>query len=107
MSYTHYTLTPTVAAAHIFELQGQAVWKTPQGGKLGTAYRKAAAWTLHPETFPYYASNGGKLNGLNNTAYFVMLQGYYPNDDGARVIAGSKGPGDTLGWLLAFGGGAR
>lgn len=104
MSYTHYTLTPTVAAAHIFELEGQAVWQTPQGAKLASAYRKAAAWTLHPETFPYYASNAGKLNGLNGTGYFVVLQGHYPNEDGARVISGRKLPMDALDWLLAFGG---
>lgn len=107
MSYTHYTLKPTVAAAHIFELQGQPVWQTPQGSKLGTAYRKAAEWTLHPETFPYYASNGGKLNGLNGSDYFVMLQGHYPNDNAARVISGSRPQQDPLDWLLGLGGGTR
>jgi len=107
MSYTHYTLTPTVAAAHVFELQGQPVWQTPQGSKLASAYRKAAAWTLHPETFPYYASNSGKLNGLNGTGYFVMLQGHYPSEDGAQAISAGKGQGDALDWLLGFGGGAR
>ena len=107
ISYTHYTLTPTVAAAHVFELQGQAVWQTPQGSKLASAYRKAAAWTLHPETFPYYASNGGKLNNVNNSGYFVMLQNHYPNDDGAQVIGASKPPADALGWLLGFGGGVK
>lgn len=104
LSYTHYTLMPTTAAARIFELQGQAVWQTPQGARLASAYRKAAAWTLHPETFPYYASNGGKLNGVNNDAYFLLLQRQYPNDDAARVIGGGKLGMDTFEWLLAFGG---
>jgi len=107
ISYTHYTLTPTVAAAHVFELQGKPVWETPQGGKLASAYSKAAAWTLHPETFPYYASNGGKLNNVNNSGYFVMLQEHYPNQDGAQVIDAGKPPADALGWLLAFGGGVK
>lgn len=107
MSYTHYTLTPTVAAAHVFELQGQPVWQTPQGAKLAAAYRRAAAWTLHPETFPYYASNGGKLNNLGATSYFLMLQGHYPNEDGAKIIGIDWPQSDAVGWLIGFGGGAK
>jgi hypothetical protein len=103
ISYTHYTLAPTTAAARIFDLQGRPVWQTPEGGKLGAAFRKAAAWTRHPESFPYYASNNGKLNGVNNDAYFLLLQRYYPNEDAANVIKGGKLGMDTLGWALIFG----
>lgn len=104
ISYTHYTLMPTTAAARIFELQGRAVWQTPQGARLAAAYRKAASWTLHPETFPYYASNGGKLNGVSNAAYFLLLQRQYPNDDAAQVIRAGRLSMDALEWQLLFGG---
>lgn len=102
LSYTHFTLLPTSAAARIFDIQGKGVWKTPEGDKLATAYRKAAAWTLHPETFPYFESNGGKLNGVRNAAYFVLLQQQYPNPDGADVIAGGKLGMNGLEWLFVF-----
>src|SRR5450830_2039647 len=102
LSYTHYTLLPTTAAAHIFYLQGQAVWHTPQGNKLAAAYRQAAAWTLYPETFPYYQSNGGHLNGVNNAAYFTLLQRQYPNADGGQVIANGKLWMNGLEWVVLF-----
>lgn len=102
LSYTHYTLLPTTAAARIFDMQGQAVWHSPQGNKLSAAYRKAAAWTLHPETFPYYQSNGGHLNGVNNAAYFTLLQRQFPNADGGQVIANGKLWMNGLEWVVLF-----
>lgn len=103
VSYTHYTLLPTTAAARIFELQGQSVWTSPESAKLAAAYQKAATWTLHPETFPYYESNGGNLIGVNNAAYFTLLQRHYPIADGNAVIAANKLGMDALEWVLLFG----
>ncbi|MFZ4876801.1 alginate lyase family protein [Janthinobacterium sp. Mn2066] len=102
LSYTHYTLLPTTAAARLFDLQGQAVWHTPQGNKLAAAYRAAAAWTLRPETFPYYQSNGGHLNGVYNAAYFTLLQRQFPNADGGQVIANGKLGMNALEWVAVF-----
>lgn len=102
LSYTHYTLLPSTAAAHIFYLQGQAVWHTPQGNKLAAAYRQAAAWTLRPETFPYFESNGGHLNGVNNAAYFTLLQRQFPNADGGQVISNGKLWMNGLEWVVLF-----
>ncbi len=102
ISYTHYTLLPTTATARIFELQGRPVWQTPQGSKLAQAYRQAAAWTRQPETFPYFGSNGGHLNGVRNAAYFALLQRQFPNEDGAQVIADGKLGMNGLEWLIVF-----
>ncbi|WP_082797968.1 alginate lyase family protein [Collimonas arenae] len=102
LSYTHYTLLPTTAAARIFEIAGRSVWQTPQGKKLAAAYQQAAAWTLHPENFPYYDSNGGHLNGVRNAAYFALLQRVFPNDDGALVIANGNIGMNGLEWLVLF-----
>lgn len=102
LSYTHYTLLPTTAAARIFEIAGRSVWQTPQGDKLAAAYRQAAAWTLHPENFPYYDSNGGHLNGVRNAAYFALLQREFPSDDGAQAIASGKLGMNGLEWLVLF-----
>jgi hypothetical protein len=102
LSYTHYTLMPTTAAARVFEMQGHGVWQTPQGQKLASAYRRAAAWTLHPDQFPYYERNAGALNGVRNAAYFALLQRIYPDDDGAQVLAqGSLGL-NALEWTTVF-----
>ena len=102
LSYTHYTLLPTTAAARIFEIAGGSVWQTPQGAKLAIAYKQAAAWTLHPENFPYYGSNGGHLNGVRNAAYFALLQRVFPNDDGAQAIASGSLGMNGLEWLVLF-----
>ncbi len=53
LAYTHYALYPTTIAAEILRNLGQDVYSTPQGALLCKAYGKAAAWTLHPETFPF------------------------------------------------------
>ena len=86
MAYTHYALLPASLSAKIFADQGQPVWKTPEGQLLKSAFDKAAAWTRHPETFPYYASNNGKLEAVRNAAYFALLQNYYPNKDAEAVL---------------------
>ncbi|WP_157786203.1 alginate lyase family protein [Dyella japonica] len=87
LSYTHYTLFPTTMAAEIFRNAGIDVYAGNAGHQLSLAYARAAQWTLHPETFPYYASNNGHLNGVRNAAYFRILQRRMPNDDGRAVIA--------------------
>lgn len=102
LSYTHYTLLPVTAAARVFDLQGQSVWQTREGRKLAAAYRQAAAWTLHPERFPFYERNGGRLNGVRNAAYFALLQRQYPNDDGAEVLASGALGMNALEWRLVF-----
>jgi hypothetical protein len=86
MAYTHYDLEPTAIAAEIFRNQGKDVYATPEGSLLGKAYKRAADWTLHPETFPYYAANDGKLIGVDNIDYFYILQQRFPNEDGALAI---------------------
>jgi len=86
IAYTHYTLYPTTIAAEIFRNAGKDVYSTPEGALLCKAYSRAASWTLHPETFPYYASNKGKLDGMHNVDYFYILQQRCPVGDGAAVL---------------------
>ena len=76
--YKRQFLLPASLAAKIFADQGQAVWQSGAGKLLGAAFDRAAAWTLHPETFPYYASNNGQLQGIRNLSYFALLRRYYP-----------------------------
>jgi len=78
------------------------VRQTPQGDKLASAYCQAAAWTLHPETFPYYHSKGCHLNGIRNGAYFALSQRIYPNDDGAQAIASGNNAMNGLEGTLIF-----
>lgn len=102
LSYTHYTLMPTTAAGRVFEMQGASVWQTPQGMKLASAYRRAALWTLHPEQFPYFESNAGKLNGVRNAAYFALLQRIYPDDSAKDLLEQGHLGMDGLEWLAIF-----
>ncbi len=86
IAYTHYTLYPTTIAAEIFRNMGKDVYSTPEGALLCKAYGRAAAWTLHPETFPYFDSNKGKLDGVHNVDYFYILQRRCSVPDGAAVL---------------------
>jgi len=87
IAYTHYTLLPTTLAAEIFRNAGIDVYAEASGRKLAAAYARAAAWTLHPETFPYYASNEGRLQGVRTAAYFQVLQHRVPCQDGGEVLS--------------------
>jgi hypothetical protein len=86
IAYTHYTLFPTTIAAEIFRNLGQDVYSGPEGNMLCEAYAKAAAWSLHPETFPYFSSNEGKLDGVHNIDYFYVLQNRCPTSDGFALL---------------------
>ncbi|MFZ6752277.1 hypothetical protein ACO0KY_02790 [Undibacterium sp. Dicai25W] len=64
-----------------------SVWQTPQGIKLGSAYRQAAEWIRGQETFSCcYHSNINHLNSTSSAAYFALLQRIYPNDDGEPAM---------------------
>jgi len=104
LSYTHYTLLPTTMAAEIFRNAGFNVYGGNAGHLLATAYARAAGWTLHPETFPYYASNGGHLNGVRNAAYFRILQQRIPNADGGAVLSQGNLGMDGYEIALLYGG---
>jgi hypothetical protein len=86
ISYTHYTLYPATLTAELFLRQGRNLYTTNAGKNLERAYQKAAEWTLHPERFPYYASNQGHLNGVHNIAYFSVLQTHFPKPDAAEAL---------------------
>jgi hypothetical protein len=86
IAYTHYTLAPTTFAAEVFRNLGQDVYSTPEGTLFCKAYEKAAAWSLHPETFPYFSSNNGKLDGVHNVDYFYVLQNRCPSTDGPAAL---------------------
>jgi hypothetical protein len=103
MSYTHFTLLPTALAAQVLERQGMSVWRSPGGEQLQRAFYKTAAWTRQPETFPFYADQGGRLNGVRNAAYFALLQRHYPNPDAAQLLEDPKLGMNDFQLLLLFG----
>ncbi|MFZ6713107.1 alginate lyase family protein [Undibacterium sp. TC9W] len=103
ISYTHYTLHPATITAEIFMQLGKNLYQTDAGKKLSLAYQRVAQWTRYPERFPYYASNQGKLNGINNTAYFLILQAHTMNDDAAEVIKQGKPGSNSMELVLLYG----
>jgi len=104
IAYTHYTLFPTTLAAEIFRNEGKDVYSTPEGGLLCKAYHQAAKWTLQPETFPYFASNNGKLQNINGVDYFYIMQHRCPSPEGTAVLKklGDDAP-DALGLRALYG----
>lgn len=102
ISYTHWALLPVTLSAKVFESQGDSVWQTPGGRKLEAAFDRAASWSLHPETFPYYESNNGKLNGVTNAGYFAVLQRHYPNSDAQTLLSAGNLKGDRFDLALIF-----
>lgn len=86
IAYTHYFMLPATLAAKIFANNGQPVWTTSSGVLFEKAFQKAAAFTLHPETFPYYASNNGNLTGVRTAGYFPLLLRYYHSADAEAVV---------------------
>lgn len=103
IAYTHYTLLPSTLAAEVFRNQGKDVYATPEGALLCEAYHQAANWTLHPETFPYFASNNGKLQDVYGVDYFFILQKRCPSADGAAVLKQFGDAHDAMGLRFLYG----
>lgn len=104
LAYTNYALLPATLAAQVFAVSGQPVWATPSGLLLQKAFGKAASWVLHPETFPYYASNNGKLQDTNDVGYFPVLLKQYPNEAAEAVLEQDKVTSDGFLLMELFGG---
>lgn len=86
MAYNHYALLPASLAAKVFADNHMPVWHSKGGKRLEKAYNQAVEWTAYPERFPYYQSNNGDLIGVDNAAYFILLQRYYPNPTAQQLI---------------------
>ena len=87
LAYSNFDLGPLAIAAEVFAHWGVSVWGTSQGARVGLAYATIAHWTLHPETSPFYAHNGGSLTASQPPNFYVIFQRHYPSSDGAAVYA--------------------
>lgn len=101
LSHTHMALLATVATAEVFLSQGIDLYHTTGGKQLRKAFNRAASWTLHPETFPYYKSNKGKLKGIDNGGYFAVLIKHYDNAD-ARILLSKGSLNRDFFWFLVL-----
>lgn len=86
--YTNYALSPTTLSAEILNINGYDAYsyKSPSGSSLRVGYEKAASWSAHPETFPYYKANNGKLFGMNYVSYFEILNMIWPNENAKKKL---------------------
>jgi hypothetical protein len=98
LAYTHYALLPAWLSAKILIDRDVQALPTAAGTKLETATAKAAAFTAHPETFPYYKSNHSVLNKLDHCAYFALAQLYIQDDNARSVLAAGTCKSDI--WML-------
>lgn len=86
LAYANYFLVPASVAAKIFADAGMPLWDSPDGQVLARTYAKTAGWVEHPETFPFYAANGGKLQDTNGASYIPILLKHYPSADAVAVL---------------------
>jgi Alginate lyase len=98
LGYTHYALLPAVLAAKIQIERDVQIGMSPGGTKIDMAVAKAMAFTAHPETFPYYAANHGKLNQLDHCGYFALWLLYVDDNNGQSAIASGTCKSDI--WML-------
>lgn len=87
MAYTHYFLLPASMTAQILAETGTPQWSTPSGDVLRKAFTRAAAWTRNPSSFPWWASNHGRLVGVTNASYFPLLLRHFASTDARQVVA--------------------
>ncbi len=98
LAYTHYALLPAVLSAKIQIDNDVQVETSPAGAKFDQAVSKAMAFTAHPETFPYYKANHGKLNKLDHCGYFALMLRYIEDENARSVLAAGTCKSDI--WML-------
>lgn len=98
LAYTHYTLYPATLAAEIFRAMGHDLYSTEAGHNLCRAYDRGTYWTAAPEQFPYYLSNGGKLEDTHNINYYYVLVKRCASNSGPVLLNqyGSSAPDAAL-----------
>lgn len=101
IAYTHYALLPMSVAAQIFDVAGNPVWDSDGGQRMGKPLGVVAGWVNDPKSFPYYASNDGKLPDLHNDGYFALLLRHYPNATAQQVLEKSAPEGERF-WLATL-----
>lgn len=86
--YTHFALMPQTLAAEIALVNGVDLYeyRSPGGHTLRQAFERAAAWSRHPETFPYYKGNPKDLEGTTYIGYFEILNTHWPNADASAML---------------------
>ena len=98
IAYTHYALLPAWLSASILSERDAKTLATPAGKKLELAFSKAAEFTAHPETFPYFNSNHGHLNKLDHCGYFALALRSVDNKNARDVLTAGTCKSDI--WML-------
>ena len=86
--YTHFSLMPQTLAAEVAHVNGVDLFDyvSPSGRTLRSAYERAAGWSLHPETFPYFEGDPQKLGGANYVSYFEILNARWPDESATALL---------------------
>ena len=98
IAYTHYALLPAWISAALLSEHDAKILSTLAGKKLELAFAKAAEFTAHPETFPYFNSNHGRLNKLDHCGYFALALDSADNKNARDVLAAGTCKSDI--WML-------
>jgi hypothetical protein len=86
--YSHFSLMPQTVAAEILKINGADLYnyRSPSGRTLESAFKKIAAWTRFPESFPYWEGDPKKLTGRQYISYFEILNVHWPNGDATSLL---------------------
>ncbi len=87
--YSNYALMPITLAAEVLNSNGFDLYnyRTISGKSIGLAFKKAAEWSRHPELFPFYKLNHGKLKGARAVSYFEILNQHWPDPNASELLS--------------------
>ena len=90
--YVNFALMPMTYTAEVAMVNGVDLYNytSPSGGRLITAFKKAAVWSADPSTF--YFNTSGTVSTFNPllAGYFEMLNARWPNAQAKTILAANQ-----------------
>ena len=88
----NFALMPMTYTAEVAMVNGVDLYNytSPSGGRLITAFKKAAVWSADPSTF--YFNTSGTVSTFNPllAGYFEMLNARWPNAQAKTILAANQ-----------------
>ena len=102
LAYTHFALLPALLGAELLQGAEIGAYQTPAGQKMLQALRLSATFTANPSSFPYYASNQGKLNKIDHCGHFALMLHHAADANAQAVINAGVCKSDIWQLLILF-----
>lgn len=102
LAYTHFALLPALLGAELLQGAGIGAYQTPAGQKMLQALRLSATFTANPSSFPFYATNQGKLNKIDHCGHFALMLHHVADANAQAVINSGVCKSDIWQLLILF-----